>query len=277
MAKASRSASGVAPWRRSSWATDPPAVRQPDEQVLGGDVLVAHLRGELLGSVERGERLAGQLRRAHGGARRRRQPVATSCVSSPRTAAASAPTAASSGAAMPSPWASSAPSRWVGPTSGLPGQRGGLHGRGDRLLRLGGGVEGVHPSRPPARKSALVSPSPNVRKVESVPLMFLNADLRGVTVRAVGNTLAHHLQLGATLTRWYMRRAVPDQEDRPSMTAEQLLAADVAERRTSGRSGMVEIIRSSFARVDPAGRGPRTAFLRHAVQRRPRRRATSSR
>ena len=43
-----------------------------------------------------------------------------SCVSSPRTAAASAPTAASSGAAMPSPWASSAPSRCVGPTSGLP-------------------------------------------------------------------------------------------------------------------------------------------------------------
>ena len=33
---------------------------------------------------------------------------------------------------------------------------------------------------------------------------------------------------------------------------------------------MVAIIRSSFALVDPAGRGARTAFLRHAVQRRPR-------
>ena len=43
-----------------------------------------------------------------------------SAVTSARTAAASAPTAASSGAAMPSPWARSAPSRCVGPTSGLP-------------------------------------------------------------------------------------------------------------------------------------------------------------
>src|SRR6478736_756943 len=35
------------------------------------------------------------------------------------------------------------------------------------------------------------------------------------------------------------------------MTAEQLLAADVAERRTSGPSGTVEIIRSSFELVAP--------------------------
>ncbi len=37
------------------------------------------------------------------------------------------------------------------------------------------------------------------------------------------------------------------------MTAEQLLAADVAERRTSGRSGMVEIIRTSWEHVIPQG------------------------
>ena len=43
-----------------------------------------------------------------------------SAVTSARTAATSAPTAASSGAAMPSPCARSAPSRCVGPTSGLP-------------------------------------------------------------------------------------------------------------------------------------------------------------
>ena len=43
-----------------------------------------------------------------------------SAVTSARTAAGSAPTAASSGAAMPSPCARSAPSRCVGPTSGLP-------------------------------------------------------------------------------------------------------------------------------------------------------------
>jgi NAD(P)H-flavin reductase/hemoglobin-like flavoprotein len=37
------------------------------------------------------------------------------------------------------------------------------------------------------------------------------------------------------------------------MTAEQLLAVDVAERRTSGRSGMVEVIRTSWERVIPQG------------------------
>jgi hemoglobin-like flavoprotein len=35
------------------------------------------------------------------------------------------------------------------------------------------------------------------------------------------------------------------------MTAEQLLASDIAERRTSSESGMVALIRSSFDRVAP--------------------------
>ncbi|HKQ43419.1 MAG TPA: hypothetical protein VJT79_13090, partial [Pseudonocardia sp.] len=57
-------------------------------------------------------------------------------------------------------------------------------------------------------------------------------DLRTVTVRATGNTLAHRLGVAATLSGWYRcPSALPEQEDPPSMTAEQLLATDVAERR----------------------------------------------
>ncbi|GAA4621316.1 hypothetical protein GCM10023108_54040 [Saccharopolyspora hordei] len=83
---------------------------QPDEQVLGGDVLVAHLGRQPL---RVGERRDGPrdscgadtvLPLADGS-------VLISFSSSSCTAAGSAPTAVSSGAVTPSPWASSAPSR----------------------------------------------------------------------------------------------------------------------------------------------------------------------
>ena len=74
---------------------------------------------ELLRGGDRRERLTGELGVAtvEPDAEGSRLPNA---VTSARTAAGSAPTAASSGAAMPSPCARSAPSRCVGPTSGLP-------------------------------------------------------------------------------------------------------------------------------------------------------------
>jgi hypothetical protein len=75
-ANASRSASG---WRRgggAAAATCAALVREPDEQVLGRDVLVAHLRGQLLRGGDRGERLTGELGGGDRRARRRGQPVA---------------------------------------------------------------------------------------------------------------------------------------------------------------------------------------------------------
>ena len=97
---------------------------------------------------------------------------------------------------------------------------------------------------------------------------------RAVTVRARRATRSRTACTGCALrsSRWYTVSIArsPSQEDPPSMTAEQLLATDVAERRQSSESGMVAIIRSSFDARRPARRGPRTAFLRHAVQHRPR-------
>ncbi len=140
---------------------------QPDEQVLGGDVLVAHLRGELLGGVT-----AASASRESCGALTV-EPDAEgsrfdSCVSSPRTAAASAPTAASSGAAMPSPWASSAPSRWVGPTSGLPASAAAWTAAEIACWAF---VVGLKESIPHVLLlESLGCPRSNVRKVECVPL-----------------------------------------------------------------------------------------------------------
>ena len=119
LAKASRSASGVAPWRRSSWATGPPASASPTSrcsvETYSSPISVASCWAALTAASASRESCGALTVEPDAEGSR-----FDSCVSSPRTAEASAPTAASSGAAMPSPWASSAPSRWVGPTSGLP-------------------------------------------------------------------------------------------------------------------------------------------------------------
>ena len=164
---------------------------------------------------------------------------------------------------------------------GVAGQRRGLHGGGDRLLRLGGGVEGVHPSRPPAESLGSASPDTNVRKVESVPLKSRSDDLRtAVTVTCTRAVHASHDRLevarysdAAGVTRCPAR--APRRRSRPRrrpMTAEQLL--DHRRRRAAPRAGavrsMVAIIRSSFDARRPAGRGARPALLRDAVRPRPR-------
>ena len=122
---------------------------QPDEQVLGGDVLVAHLRGELLGSADCGECLAGELRRAHRGARRRGQPVRQlRQLTAHRRGIGADRGQQRRGDAVA---LGQQRTEQVGRADiGVARQRRGLDGRGDRLLRLGSGVEGVHPSRPPA-------------------------------------------------------------------------------------------------------------------------------
>ncbi len=147
--------------------------RQADEQVLGGDVLVAHLGGQLLGCVDRAERVAGQLRRAHRGAGRRRQPVAQLGRARrarrrgrrrPRRAAARrcrrpAPAARRAGAS--------------GPTSGLPASVAACAAAEMACWVLVVGLKESIPSRPPAhgRLGTIVPVDQNnVRKVESVPL-----------------------------------------------------------------------------------------------------------
>ena len=77
-ANASRSASGVAPCAAQQLRRPaPPAGGQPDQQVLGGDVLVAHLGGELLGGGDRGAAPRGTSCGALD--RRARRPRAAGC------------------------------------------------------------------------------------------------------------------------------------------------------------------------------------------------------
>src|SRR5262249_2399727 len=118
-----------------------------------------------------------------------------------RTEAASAPTAASSGAAMPSPWANSAPSRWLGPTSGLPWSVAACTAAEIACCAL---VVGLKESIPHfLLLEVRVSLEPTSGKLS----LFRSSrtDLRSVTVRAAGNTLAHHRGVAATLTRWHAR------------------------------------------------------------------------
>ncbi len=127
----------------------PTGLREPDEEVLGGDVLVAHLGRQLLGSVDRAERRARQLGGADGGTGSGRQAVAElgqlgahrgrvgsdGCKQRRRDAVALCQQRA----------------QQVGrPDVGVAGERRGLDGRRDGLLGLGGGVEGIHRSLPPA-------------------------------------------------------------------------------------------------------------------------------
>jgi hypothetical protein len=150
----------------------PAGRRQADQQVLGRDVLVAHLRREPLGGGDGGQRVARQLGRRHRRARRGRQPLrelGELRTHGPGVGADRGEQRRGDAVALGEQGAEQVHR----PDVGVAGQRRGLGGGGDRLLRLRGGVEGIHPSRPPAsRVGTTIVPvdGDNVRKVESVPL-----------------------------------------------------------------------------------------------------------
>jgi hypothetical protein len=153
---------------------------QADEQVLGGDVLVAHLGGELLGRLHRGERLPGQLRRAHRGTGRRRQPVAELGELGTHGRGIGAHRGQQR-RGDPVGLGQQRAQQVRRPHVGVAGERRRLRSGRDRLLRLGGGVEGIHPLGSSCTWIVRAPSCPveknNVRKVERVPLKELSRSL----------------------------------------------------------------------------------------------------
>ena len=108
----------VAPPARGQVATRR-RVGQPDQQVLGGDVAVAHALGRLLGRLDGMQGVTAELGLRHGRARRRRE-VVDGGAGRTLTTSGSTPAAFSRATATPWRWSIRALSRWAGSTVGLP-------------------------------------------------------------------------------------------------------------------------------------------------------------
>ena len=117
---------------------------EPDQHVLGRDVLVTHLGGELLGGGDRGERLARELGGRDRGAGGGGEPVAER-----RHLGANGGGIGADGREQGRRDAVTLREQRAqqvrGADVGVAGQRRGLHRGRDRLLGLRGGVETVHP------------------------------------------------------------------------------------------------------------------------------------
>ena len=159
---------------------------QTDHQVLGRDVLVVHLGGEVLGSGDRGERLARQLRR-RAGAAGAGQPVEEPLRLGPDGRGFDADGLQQGGGNAIV--LSQQCHQQVGGHDLRVARGGGrLQRRGQRRLGLGRRVERVHDSSVPSRRDGkMLVVMFNAVKVESVPLNF-NLFAAGFNVESAGRS-----------------------------------------------------------------------------------------
>ena len=121
----------------------PAVLREPDEQVLGGHVVVAALPGEVLGGLRARGSVAGASDGLCDASRRWRSAARSAPASTSRASAArSTPTASSTAAAMPSPCASRARAGAAARPALWPSAAARRDGAGERLLALRGRAAG---------------------------------------------------------------------------------------------------------------------------------------